>query len=356
MIGPALRWLTFCVAVVSGSNHASAQDLVELPDSNAPSTQRQRQLFYELQELLNRSSCDFQARVEQMREAERIDDAIRIFADLSEPELYAVERACAAGLNGLMLEVNALGRVSVVAPNGYLSGPGLLILSADQTLNVELPVAGDSGDSDVSSRFSHCEGSFAADPSLEVIATRALDVTWFYEGDGALSWSGPTLSCQPDAAARSQQLAAVRPGRWFVHPQQGSSGGTLRMVSTPGPAVPAGFAGIVWDGSEAYVATGETSSAEQERSPQGDTFYCAGFVPQQASLQVFIAREEQIEIVAASTSDLVLVVRDAEGEIWCNDDTYGLNPAVEGRFPAGVLDVYVGTYSQITADWALELR
>ena len=30
----------------------------------------------------------------------------------------------------------------------------------------------------------------------------------------------------------------------------------------------------------------------------------------------------------------------------CNDDTYSLNPGVEGNFPAGLYQVWVGTYRE----------
>jgi hypothetical protein len=36
----------------------------------------------------------------------------------------------------------------------------------------------------------------------------------------------------------------------------------------------------------------------------------------------------------------------ANGQTWCNDDTYGTNPSVEGSFAAGTYRVWVGSYRQ----------
>ena len=39
-------------------------------------------------------------------------------------------------------------------------------------------------------------------------------------------------------------------------------------------------------------------------------------------------------------------MRRPDGQILCNDDTYGFNPAVEGNFPAGLYQVWVGSYRE----------
>ncbi len=46
-----------------------------------------------------------------------------------------------------------------------------------------------------------------------------------------------------------------------------------------------------------------------------------------------------------AASDTTIVVRSPSGQVFCNDDTNGLNPEIVNAFPAGQVDVYVGAYS-----------
>jgi hypothetical protein len=48
-----------------------------------------------------------------------------------------------------------------------------------------------------------------------------------------------------------------------------------------------------------------------------------------------------------ASSDTTLVVRSPSGQVFCNDDTNGLNPEIVNSFPAGQVQVYVGTYSSM---------
>jgi hypothetical protein len=54
-----------------------------------------------------------------------------------------------------------------------------------------------------------------------------------------------------------------------------------------------------------------------------------------------------LRIYASSQADTTLVVRGPNGEMYCNDDTFGFNPSVDlqGAQP-GVYQVFVGSYSQ----------
>lgn len=45
-----------------------------------------------------------------------------------------------------------------------------------------------------------------------------------------------------------------------------------------------------------------------------------------------------------STQDTTMAVRSPTGQVFCNDDTNGLNPEVMSAFPAGPVQVYVGVY------------
>lgn len=50
----------------------------------------------------------------------------------------------------------------------------------------------------------------------------------------------------------------------------------------------------------------------------------------------------QLRVQVSSAKDTSLVIRGPDG-IRCNDDTDGLNPVVQGRWPAGRYEVFVGS-------------
>lgn len=52
-----------------------------------------------------------------------------------------------------------------------------------------------------------------------------------------------------------------------------------------------------------------------------------------------------LRVLARSTEDTTLIVRLSDGTVLCDDDGGGYpNPAVQGNFPAGVHQVYVGAF------------
>ena len=52
-----------------------------------------------------------------------------------------------------------------------------------------------------------------------------------------------------------------------------------------------------------------------------------------------------LRVLARSTQDTTLIVRLSDGTVLCDDDGGGYpNPAVQGNFPAGVHQVYVGAF------------
>lgn len=53
-----------------------------------------------------------------------------------------------------------------------------------------------------------------------------------------------------------------------------------------------------------------------------------------------------LRVVVASPQDTTLVIQLSNGTYMCNDDSEGLNPIVEGAFPAGIHRIYVGTYAR----------
>ena len=49
-----------------------------------------------------------------------------------------------------------------------------------------------------------------------------------------------------------------------------------------------------------------------------------------------------LRLFATGPEDLTLAVRTQDGAILCSDDRFGLYPSIEGSFPPGVLEVWVG--------------
>ena len=75
---------------------------------------------------------------------------------------------------------------------------------------------------------------------------------------------------------------------------------------------------------------------------------CRGYIDQRPDHVVYLNSPFNfLRIYVASQADTTLVVRGPNGEMYCNDDTYGLNPGVDitGAAP-GMYQVFVGSYSQ----------
>ena len=49
-----------------------------------------------------------------------------------------------------------------------------------------------------------------------------------------------------------------------------------------------------------------------------------------------------LRLFATGPENLTLAVRTQDGAILCSDDRFGLHPSIEGRFPPGVLEVWIG--------------
>lgn len=92
------------------------------------------------------------------------------------------------------------------------------------------------------------------------------------------------------------------------------------------------------------VKTGMAGGPVEASQRGGD---CRGWVaPLPNHTLVLSAPLSHLRIVVHSTGDPTLVVALANGTLLCNDDSEGLNSMVEGSFPAGTHQVFVGTYSQ----------
>lgn len=85
--------------------------------------------------------------------------------------------------------------------------------------------------------------------------------------------------------------------------------------------------------------------------------YCAGYTGLDAPdvVMTLDAPESMISLYATSDVDLTIAVRAPDGHWECNDDSFGLNPAVSFfDAPAGDYHIYVGAFSQgRRGNWSL---
>jgi hypothetical protein len=112
-------------------------------------------------------------------------------------------------------------------------------------------------------------------------------------------------------------------------PVGGSNFGTVTLAPgfQPDPHVVAGTSG--------------GSTAAQSVNP-----LCRGFISQQPDhLLVASGTFANLRVLAnGGAGDVTLVVRRPDGSYLCDDDTEGRNPIVQGPFPAGTYQVFVGSY------------
>ncbi|MEI8255323.1 MAG: hypothetical protein WCJ30_06570 [Deltaproteobacteria bacterium] len=77
---------------------------------------------------------------------------------------------------------------------------------------------------------------------------------------------------------------------------------------------------------------------------------CRGWIPGQPQHSVITRTGFGfLRVFVQSATDTTLVVRGANGTVYCADDTYGLNPGLDlNALPPGRYDIFVGSYSNGT--------
>jgi hypothetical protein len=120
-------------------------------------------------------------------------------------------------------------------------------------------------------------------------------------------------------------LAAVS-----VASAQRSNFGTITLTPgfTPDPHVAAGTSG-----GEANASTVNSQ--------------CRGWISSTPD-HILVLRSDFnfLRIFAEAEGDTTLVIQTPNGQVRCNDDTYGRNPSVEGTFTAGTYRVWLGSYAE----------
>jgi hypothetical protein len=130
-------------------------------------------------------------------------------------------------------------------------------------------------------------------------------------------------------------------------------GGTPTGTGTGTPPPPPGTAPVVGAGGDVSLAPGFApdpmmASGTAGGPVQASTYGmdCRGTVAMAPNhTYTLTAPFSTLRFSVTATADTTLVVRSPSGQIFCNDDTNGFNPEIVNSFPAGPVQVYVGTYS-----------
>lgn len=94
------------------------------------------------------------------------------------------------------------------------------------------------------------------------------------------------------------------------------------------------------------AAMGRTNGVFNAADVRGEGT-CRGWMQSAPSHTMVITRPQPFLVVAVtSAADSTLIIRRPDGSVVCNDDHYNLNPGIEGAFPAGLYQVWVGSYRQ----------
>lgn len=121
-------------------------------------------------------------------------------------------------------------------------------------------------------------------------------------------------------------------------PSLGDLDPTLRAVGRPLNIPP--------NAARPIAAMGRTNGVFNSTNVRGEGT-CRGWV-QAAPSHTMLVRTPQPFLLVAVTSaaDSTLIIRRPDGTLVCNDDQFNLNPGVQGAFPAGVYQIWVGSYRQ----------
>ena len=219
-----------------------------------------------------------------------------------------------------------------------------------------------------------CQGHLVAEGAAAVfeVTDRLETLAFTATGEGLVSMVLGT----PDGLYRcalvgsdalaSTQLAGVQPGRYLVW-LGGEEGSRIsaRLIASDQPVSALELNGLdvaslgepragqhvftaTLEGGRQELARGATLHPDSPMSPL-NTEYCPGYGRFDAADAVLTldAEERMLSIAAQSDRDLTIAVRSPDGTVLCNDDSFGLNPAVTfNNAPAGDYQIFVGAFSQ----------
>lgn len=99
-----------------------------------------------------------------------------------------------------------------------------------------------------------------------------------------------------------------------------------------------------------HKTRGQASGAAMATTLGAGAATCAGMIPAAPQHTLTLQSDfANLRVLVNSATDTNLVIRKPDGTFACADDVEGLNPIVEGAFPAGTYQVYVGTYNSASS-------
>ena len=106
-------------------------------------------------------------------------------------------------------------------------------------------------------------------------------------------------------------------------------------------------------------ATGSgTSGGPRNASQFGSTAHgpCVGMIDNSPDhVMTLSGNFSYLRVSATSAGDVSLVIQGPDGSYRCNDDAVGLNPVVEGSWPAGRYNIFVGTVGGTNVPYSLAI-
>ncbi|WP_204154068.1 hypothetical protein [Leptolyngbya sp. CCY15150] len=109
---------------------------------------------------------------------------------------------------------------------------------------------------------------------------------------------------------------------------------TLTPNFTPNPATVRGLSG------------GNQAASDMVQSTQSSTGLCNGFINDQPDHTMVLTQPfPYLSLQVQSRQDTTLIVRDQDGNTWCNDNYQTFSPAIIGEWAAGTYRIWVGGIS-----------
>jgi hypothetical protein len=219
-----------------------------------------------------------------------------------------------------------------------------------------------------------CTGQVTEEPTLRLQVEEGAPtfyLTVSSPGDSTLLVTGPddVVACDDDGMGMNASLLmVVNPGiyevrvgsftgeplPWTLTASTEVEGGMMpSMEESADPLPPAD--GPVQALSAAFephpMQLQGTAGGPFSGTAQTTEMYCNGWLPAQPQHRILLGEDLPfLRMSATSPRDTTLFVRGPGGQIWCNDDTHGVDPEISGPMGAGTYDIYVGTWRQNTSE------
>lgn len=320
----------FALCACGGRGPVTASDMVAVAADrqDAPDT------FSDVVQALEHNTCAVR-RVVALREA--------VFGTLEERELAEVDALarglCDVGVRQVDVQIGADGLVSLVSPaSGVVAaGPNLVLFDTfeEQTIVPSLVASDERMDGEPA-----CGVAMPSEPTASVLVVGP-GARVAIEGGEELRVRLRSEATHEDSCASAGESVVLSEGVAHIWVGQVSEPSWQLAVTPSGRD---GFGGVrEWNGS--VEITQELTVGPYMQPADAQELYCSGYIDETPtqSLHVPEAREGSIRVI--SDHDPVLVARGPNGEVYCNDDYEGLNPALYEWFAEGRWDIWVGTFS-----------